>query len=697
MKEPMLIKKESFTDKLITKQKRILIVSVFAVLFLFVGSSYALLTNFDKTDEVVTITTGNLNMSINNTADLINLEGEFPTSDEDALESNSNIISLTLTNSGTIDIMKYDVKLVNDESKTSTLNHDHIKYAIKDGATFQTPKILSSNNDIIYTGYNLGVGEGKTIYLKVWIDEDAGNDALGKEFYGSITVDLYQKADLPGYVKVLEASVKTGTCANKTTKPDTDDFGNPMTYISGTKTCIDFNYVWYSGKMWRIVAIYNDGSMKLVTDNNITGIAYNYPDTETWFYKTDTGAKSYMYQWLNEDFLDTLVDYNEVIDTTKYWNTTMPANTTISTKPESYDQNETLLSTMIPTSISPVGLLNSYEYYKSYQNTNDSNGYLNIGYYFWLLNPSSASNVWYAYNYGSGGYNSPTNAYGARPSIIIKSGISFSGGTGSSDNPYIITTTNKETGKTNEFVNNRLSGEYIKFKSDGNNENYDAAPLYRIVGTEGEGQNKITKIVAMDFATYDVTDAETGETTTANTKKFGASRQVLWGTCTTTDCWNGYFNETDSETGNWTGDWYSSLSFTSKLAKGTYYLGAVPNNDKNYKRSVCSDTNFDTTKTIKDCIDAGTIATTWNSGYVGILRYGEMFATRQKTGDVRSITYMWLISPYSASNVWNVFVSGIGYSNGSTLTFGARPSYYLQSNVKIESGSGLETDPYIID
>ena len=676
---------------------------VMIALVILMSTSYALLRNSARGEKTYTMNVGNLSVSfIDQNTNEIEITNMYPMTDDEGMAQNGakDILEFTVTNDGTL---KANYNVYIEELDSTIPMSSVIKYSFcKKGpgdleySDYSEPILLSTNNYIEEKG-TLNIGDSSSYKVKMWLIESADKTYMNKIFKARVVVEALQY-EKTASEKVLEAAIKTGTCANKTTKPDTDDFGNPMTYISGTNDCIDFNYVWYSGKMWRIVAIYNDGSMKLVTDNNITSIAYNYPNTETWFYKTDTGAKSYMYQWLNEDFLDTLVDYNEVIDTTKYWNATMPANTTISTKPAVYNQNEELLSTMIPTSISPVGLLNNYEYYKSYQNASGySNGYLKIGYYFWLLNPYDASNVWDVRYNGLGSRIGPINLYGARPSIIIKSGISFSGGTGSSDNPYIIITSNKETGKTNEFVNNRLSGEYIKFKSDGNNGNYNTAPLYRIVGTEGEGQNKITKIVAMDFATYDVTDAETGETTTANTKKFGASRQVLWGTCTTTDCWNGYFNETDSETGNWTGDWYSSLSFTSKLAKGTYYLGAVPNNDKNYKRAVCSATNFDTTKTIKDCIDAGTIATTWNSGYVGILRYGEMFATRQKTGDVRSITYMWLISPYSASNVWNVFVSGIGYSNGSTLTFGARPSYYLQSNVKIESGSGLETDPYIID
>ena len=37
-----------------------------------------------------------------------------------------------------------------------------------------------------------------------------------------------------------------------------------INYFSGTNECVDFNYVWYSGKLWRITAIYPDGTLKMI-------------------------------------------------------------------------------------------------------------------------------------------------------------------------------------------------------------------------------------------------------------------------------------------------------------------------------------------------------------------------------------------------------------------------------------------------
>ena len=334
MNEPKLIKKG---NKFMNKEKKVLIVSVFLIVILFIGSSYALLTNFDSTDEVITVSTGNLNMTVNNV--LLNLNDKL---------TNASPITLTFTNTGSLNIMKYDVKLVNDSSQTSTLSYNYIKYAISlDGTNYQTPANLGTSNNVIFTGYNLGVNNSKTIYLKVWIDESAGNYALNKVFYGSITVDLYQKAELPGSEAIKSAAVARANDGSHCATTVSED---GITYISGTKSCINFNYVWWSGKMWRITAIYPDGAMKMITDNNISTIAFNTLGQVNYYTKADpensiAEAKSYMFQWLNEDFLDTLYNHgSDVIDTTKYWNATIPANTNISTKTNNNTINQDNLS-----------------------------------------------------------------------------------------------------------------------------------------------------------------------------------------------------------------------------------------------------------------------------------------------------------------------------------------------------------------
>ena len=657
MNEPNLIRKSSITDRAINKQKKILIIAVFLVITLFISSSYALLTNFDKTDNVITIKSGNLTMTI--AGDTVNLNNKLPVSDADGLTENPTVI--TLTNTGTMNIEGYDVKLISEEgtNNVSTLDSKYIKYAISlDNTTYTEPKLLSSNNNIIYTGYNLAVNASKTLYLKVWIDNAAGNNAINKTFYGTIKVDLYQKRDVPAseLIKSQIVNNTTSTCTNLTVEED------GITYISGTNDCINFNYVWYSGKLWRITAINPDGTMKMITDDLITTISYgsdvNFYDISKKDDASYTG--SYIYQWLNEDFLDTLYNYQNIIVEDSTWNITnsnASSTSAISTKlPET-----TLINNSTIGKNTPVGLLNSYEYYLSYKNTSYGSGYLNVGYYWWLLNPYSSSYVWSVSYIGQAYNNYPSNTTsGVRPSINLKSNIQLSGGSGTKDDPYTISGDREQPTINTTLLNTRTVGEYVVFDEDGDTLTKE---LYRIVGIE-DGKIKLNK---NDYV-------KSGTTTL--TKKF--STNTTYGNGTSDDYWDYYLNNT----------WYNSLASNSMLDKGTYYIKVISSGF--YKNFLCNTNN--TTETTKDCVKTTSI---WNSGYVGLPRYGEMFASQQGNGYNSSST-IWLITPYSSSNVWSVSSLGHAGSSNPSNTFGVRPSINLKSNIVITGGSGTKSNPFTI-
>ena len=658
MNEPNLIRKSSITDRAINKQKKILIIAVFLVITLFISSSYALLTNFDKTDNVITIKSGNLTMTI--AGDTVNLNNKLPVSDADGLTENPTVI--TLTNTGTMNIEGYDVKLISEEgtNNVSTLDSKYIKYAISlDNTTYTEPKLLSSNNNIIYTGYNLAVNASKTLYLKVWIDNAAGNNAINKTFYGTIKVDLYQK--ISSASDVIKEQIKnntTSTCANLSVEED------GTTYLSGTNDCINFNYVWYSGKLWRITAINSDGTMKMLTDDVITTITYN-PEGDANFYdiskKDDTTyTGSWIYQWLNEDFLDTLYNYQDIIVEDSTWNITIN-NSDISTKlPET-----TLINKSTIGKNTSVGLLNTYEYYLSRKNSNtSSDAYLNIDYYWWLLNQSNSYLVKCISYDGSVSGNGTTITTAVRPSINLKSNIQLLGGSGTKDNPYTILGDKEQPTINTTLLNTRTIGEYVVFDEDGSTSTKE---LYRIVGIE-DGKVKLNK---NDYIKNDGTVVE---------KKFSTS--VTYGSGDSDEYWDYYLNNT----------WYNSLAPKNMLDKGTYYTEQASGSRASYKKSLCNTDN--TIETTKDCVKTTSV---WK-GYVGLPRYGEMFASQQDEG-YNSSSNMWLISPHNVSYGWNILNNGMGsYSNTipSDNTAAARPSLYLKSTVKITGGDGTKSNPFTI-
>ncbi len=507
--------------------------------------------------------------------------------------------------------------------------------------TYRLYMKISYNTVIGNVGQDYTIDEWNNVFasVKVNLNGDFTDKMLAHQVKNSI--------DFKEYTKFLQ---------NDVCKTYLEEDG--ITYISGSQDCINFNYVWYSGKLWRITAINPDGTMKMITDDIITSIAYN-PDSDVNFYdvskKDDTSyTGSYMYQWLNEDFLDTLYNHENIIVEDSTWNITnsnASSRSAISTKlPET-----TLINNSTIGKNTPVGLLNSYEFYLSYKNTNYSSGYLNIGYGWNLLNPYNSSNVWDVSNDGNSSIGNPINAGDARPSINLRANIQLTGGLGTKDDPYTILGDREQPTINTTLLNTRTIGEYVVFDEDGDTSTKE---IYRIVDIE-DGKVKLNK----------------NEHMKNSQKKIPAT----YGNGTTDEYWDYYLNNT----------WYNSLANKSMLDKGTYYIKQMVSSS--YKNSLCNANN--TTETTKTCVKTTSI---WNSGYVGLPRYGEMFASQQGNG-YNSSSDMWLITPYNSNNVWLLYKSGgKGFYGSSFVSSGARPSIYLKSNIVITGGAGTKSNPFTI-
>lgn len=222
--------------------------------------------------------------------------------------------------------------------------------------------------------------------------------------------------------------------------------GSKETYITGGN-----NYVYYSGKIWRIVSYNNTTeTVKIVTDTPMTSIYYNY-----------TGATTYsgsdVETWLNNDFLLTLKDASTFI-TSYNWNAT--ANDDINTNKSntnSYKKNK-------------VGLITTYEYgrIKSWYG-NDGSWVMSDGGYITNASGVTSSTV--------------TTFRPIRPAVVITSDVLVHEGSGSASDPYIIDNTENAIGQQGEYINTRFSGEYVQF----------GGKKYRIISVSEE----VTKVMAI--------------------------------------------------------------------------------------------------------------------------------------------------------------------------------------------------------
>ena len=411
-----------------------------------------------------------------------------------------------------------------------------------------------------------------------------------------------------------------------------DTSDSEQTFITGTDPN---NYIWYSGKLWRAVSIdSSDNSVKLVTQWNISSIPYN-ADGNTAF------QGSYMEQWLNDTsvdgFLGNLREPDKFIKTDSVWNAT---STTETTKPAK-----------TTTVTDAVGLLNVYEYTMSYKNATDFTGYLNNGLYWWMLTPYNAAYVRYVVYYGYDNYGSPTTSFGSRPSINLKSAVKIIDGDGTADNPYRLQGDNDSP--TGTLLSTRYSGEYISFGTGENN-------LYRIVSHENGTGTKITSAIPL--------------------KDSGAYKTLAFGS-------NATFSKDNTIgtflNGNYltSGTYLTSEQVNMIEDNTTWYLGTVVDGD-NYKLAKYQD------------VTGNNLITSTTTAKIGLLRMGELMAG-QFDKDGNNTTY-WTLTPLDASDVRYVYNGGSGHDGSPTYSYGSRPSMNLKSTVKIVSGTGTKSDPFVI-
>ena len=162
---------------------------------LFTGVSYSIDEQPTEDSKNLLIATGNMQVVLNipnEKYEIIESGGSL--TDKDGLSQKG--YTFTIKNTGNIPIEYYEIRLVDQEGKISTLPHKYIKFVInKNDGEYEKIKNLGDNDSIIYSDYDLGIGKSSTYNLKMWVD-DVEIDANGKSLYGAIEVTLYQKFDV---------------------------------------------------------------------------------------------------------------------------------------------------------------------------------------------------------------------------------------------------------------------------------------------------------------------------------------------------------------------------------------------------------------------------------------------------------------------------------------------------------------------
>ena len=614
------------------KNKMIIIISILILVVLLIGVTFAYLVTTLTGEKEYIVRAGSLNLILTED-NQITLEGQIP--QEDSVGMSQDGFTFSIENKGDIEteytVYLDDIELSSGETR---MPDSALRYSLEKNEVVGNAKDLTTmgvNPNRVVDSDSLPVDGKNTYTLRIWIDYDATTEeASGKVFKAKLRIEASQPRG-EKVADVLLAGVGENGAIN-TTDPD-------QTFITGTDPN---NYIWYSGKLWRAVSIDpSDNSVKLVTQWNISAIPYNASGNTAF-------EGSNMEAWLNDTsvdgFLGNLREPEKFIKMDSVWNATMdsaslgniikPAETTMVTD--------------------PVGLLNMYEYQMSYSGTIYSNGYLNNGLSWWSITPYSASYVWNVDYSGNARSNyDPSNVYGVRPSINLKSSVRIVDGDGTIDNPYRLNGDN-DTNLSGTLLSSRYSGEYIRF---GKGEN----SLYRIVSHENGIGTKITSSEPLKNAGTFVTSAFGSNITFSSTNTIGTFLN------------NDYLN---------TGNGYLTDEDIAMIEDATtWYLGTV--------RSGASYKLAKYTNTTDNILTSST-----TTAKVGLLRLGELMAGQfDRYGNN---TYYWTITPYSASIVWYVNYHGNASYSPPSYAYGVRPSLNLKSNVQIVNGDGTLNSPFEI-
>ena len=268
-----------YTEIALTKmgkrQLTLTLVSILAVTLISIGSTFAMFTVSSKSAEYNVVKSGTLTIDFSSNSSTVGLDGALPMSDSDGLAQTGN--TFTIKNTGSLPV-NYTVSLqddadmiIQDNCSDKQLDKGFIKYNI-DGTNI---KLLSDSIDSIIISGSLKAGESKSFTLKLWIKEDATNEALGKHYHGKIVVDAIQEGAPQLATKVVmdkaNAESLDYNTATDEQKKEMWTFSHEATDQTGALTDYRYigadpnNYVSFNDELWRIIGVFDtdDGTGKL--------------------------------------------------------------------------------------------------------------------------------------------------------------------------------------------------------------------------------------------------------------------------------------------------------------------------------------------------------------------------------------------------------------------------------------------------
>lgn len=328
------------------------------------------------------------------------------------------------------------VKVYNDGNKYHY--YVYLKCGKYESSTdHEGPIITLNGNDTIYVSLNkeyeeLGVEkvvdniDGDIDKTKVIIDNSKVNTKKVGEYNVSYTVRDTLNNETVMIRKVIVVKNLTDIVKDST---------NETNYYQGMVTN---NYLLFSGMLYRIINVNDDGTVKIISNENLNNLRYD----------SATYENSNVDLYLSEEYLNILHDQSYLVDT-EYCSGTV----------ENYNNIDSSCSNKITRK---VALLSYYDLKKS---SLDNKSYLCNNVSYLILNRNATGFMQTNNTSDNCISTGDTNILPAiRPVITLKANLIIISGNGTYNNPYKLNDYN--FGKQQDKINTRLIGEYVNYSGN---------------------------------------------------------------------------------------------------------------------------------------------------------------------------------------------------------------------------------------
>ena len=254
-------------------------------------------------------------------------------------------------------------------------------------------------------------------------------------------------------VTVLEKAEKL-VYSNGTCKTD----GTTYNYMGGCyiKGANESNYIWYNGFMWRIMGINSDGTVRLITDENVASLQYG--ERYNYVAKRYMENNGYVNDWLNDYFYNHLNDTKNIIKEGKYF---CSENSISKLEGRTTCTNGNEIN-------AKVGIISFDEYLLA----DSTSSYLNIAQDFHTMTMNEHGNAC-----SEGSDHGVYSALGVRPIINVESESIITKGDGTVSK-YFVLVEDKSIDNNNKILKDiTTSGEYVNLEGN----------TYRVVSKDDDG------------------------------------------------------------------------------------------------------------------------------------------------------------------------------------------------------------------